>query len=91
MWVAAVNFLPRGDFISVLGQEFKKKVGKKLRNQCWFSVATYVNVYIFAVLIGQWRPPLNSEVEKGRPLYGEGNDNPLQYSCLENPMDGGPW
>ena len=20
---------------------------------------------------------------------GEGNDNPLQYSCLENPMDGG--
>ena len=22
---------------------------------------------------------------------GEGNDNPLQYSCLENPMDGGTW
>ena len=22
---------------------------------------------------------------------GEGNDNPLQYSCLENPMDGGVW
>ena len=22
---------------------------------------------------------------------GEGNDNTLQYSCLENPMDGGPW
>ena len=21
----------------------------------------------------------------------EGNDNPLQYSCLENPMDGGTW
>ena len=21
----------------------------------------------------------------------EGNDNPLQYSCLENPMDGGAW
>ena len=20
---------------------------------------------------------------------GEGNGNPLQYSCLENPMDGG--
>ena len=19
------------------------------------------------------------------------NDNPLQYSCLENPMDGGAW
>ena len=22
---------------------------------------------------------------------GEGNDNPLQCSCLENPMDGGAW
>ena len=24
-------------------------------------------------------------------LLGEGNGNPLQYSCLENPMDGGAW
>ena len=22
---------------------------------------------------------------------GEGNDNPLQCPCLENPMDGGTW
>ena len=22
---------------------------------------------------------------------GEGNGNPLQYSCQENPMDGGAW
>ena len=22
---------------------------------------------------------------------GEGNGNPLQYSCLENPMEGGTW
>ena len=22
---------------------------------------------------------------------GEGNGNPLQYSCLENPLDCGPW
>ena len=26
----------------------------------------------------------------GRPPEG-GNDNPLQYSCLENPMDRGAW
>ena len=25
------------------------------------------------------------------PFFGEGNGNPLQYSCLENPMDGGAW
>ena len=23
--------------------------------------------------------------------HGEGNSTPLQYSCLENPMDGGAW
>ena len=23
--------------------------------------------------------------------HREGNGNPLQYSCLENPMDGGAW
>ena len=28
-------------------------------------------------------PTLNS--------FGEGNGNPLQYSCLENPMDRGAW
>ena len=23
--------------------------------------------------------------------HGEGDGTPLQYSCLENPMDGGAW
>ena len=25
------------------------------------------------------------------PHRGEGNGSPLQYSCLENPVDGGAW
>ena len=24
-------------------------------------------------------------------IFGEGNDTPLQYSCLENPMKRGAW
>ena len=24
-------------------------------------------------------------------LHGEGGGNPLQYSCLENPVEGGVW
>ena len=28
---------------------------------------------------------------EARGMDGEGNGNPLQYSCLENPMDGGVW
>ena len=28
---------------------------------------------------------------RNRLEIGEGNGTPLQYSCLENPMDGGAW
>jgi len=30
-------------------------------------------------------------VLRSRRSPGEGNGNPLQYSCLENPMDRGVW
>ena len=33
---------------------------------------------------------MGSIPELGRPS-GEGNGNPLQYSCLENPMDRRVW
>ena len=43
-------------------------------------------------------PPDNSGDTKDTGLIsrlgrspGEGNRNPLQYSCLENPMDRGAW
>ena len=31
------------------------------------------------------------EKSLARLPHGEGNSTPLQYSCLENPMDGGAW
>ena len=31
------------------------------------------------------------EISHSESIYGEGNGTPLQYSCLENPMDGGAW
>ena len=36
---------------------------------------------------------LVTEVELAASIQcnGEGNGNPLQYSCLENPMDEGAW
>ena len=37
------------------------------------------NLQAFQTLPGSGRSP------------GEGNSIPLQYSCLENPMDGGAW
>jgi len=30
-------------------------------------------------------------METGAARSGEGNDTPLQYSCLANPMDRGAW
>ena len=30
-------------------------------------------------------------ISESRRSPGEGNDNPLQYSYLENPMDKGAW
>ena len=31
------------------------------------------------------------EISPSTWWFGEGNGTPLQYSCLENPMDGGAW
>ena len=40
-------------------------------------------------------PPANAGdldlISGSRRSPGEGNGNPLQYYCLENPMDGGAW
>ena len=40
-------------------------------------------------------PPANAGDVRSIPGWGrspgEGNGNPIQYSCLENPMHGGAW
>ena len=33
----------------------------------------------------------NGKIKASIKSFGEGNGNPLQYCCLENPMDGGAW
>ena len=34
---------------------------------------------------------LSQNLQFSRKRFGEGNGTPFQYSCLENPMDGGAW
>ena len=40
-------------------------------------------------------PPANAgdmgSIPASERSPGEGNGNPLQYSCLENPIEGGAW
>ena len=45
---------------------------------------------------GSWEfffflPHSSSSVSRSVVWLGEGDGTPLQYSCLENPMDGGAW
>ena len=51
----------------------------------------YLNFYfIKESIISNWAvSPQFLSTSMG--LIGEGNGTPLQYSCLENPMDGGAW
>ena len=37
------------------------------------------------------KPPANAGDSGSIPRLGVGNDNSLQYSCLQNPMDKGFW
>ena len=59
-----------------------------------------LNMYIFKMLLSLITQmiknlPVMQETWGSIPglgrLSGEGNGNPLQYSCLENPMDRGAW
>ena len=67
----------------------------------YIYVCVYIYIYICKELLGLSgtslvkNPPANAGDTglipgSGRSL-GEGNDKALQYSCLENPMDGGVW
>ena len=43
------------------------------------QVAKWKRIHLPGSILGSERSP------------GEGHGNPLQYSCLENPMDSGAW
>ena len=53
----------------------------------------YTYIHIGGLVVKN--PPANAGDTGLIPEWGRspggGNDNPLQYSCLENPMDRGAW
>ena len=68
------------------------------------AIAMTAISFLWCLLCAFWGFPGGSEVKAsasnaGGPgsipgsgrSPGEGNGNPLQYSCLENPMEGGTW
>ena len=68
---------------------------------CNFSIIAMLHFYLTFHKVKDIY--LNFRIPKGLEMYsiflciphsaycGEGNGTPLQYSCPENPMDGGVW
>ena len=55
-----------------------------LKLKAWFQMSLLVLPFHF------FKKKLFIHCCEGLSL-GKGNGTPLQYSCLENPMDGGAW
>jgi len=61
------------------------------------EASEYLTTYAWASLVAQMVKNLPAMQEDPGAIPGlerspgEGNGNPLQYSCLENPMDRGAW
>ena len=65
-----------GKTIALTRRNFVGKVMSVLFNMLSRLVITFLGGGIDGMLLG---------------AFGEDNGTPLQYSCLENPMDGGAW
>jgi len=62
----------------------------------WYqSFKLFILRITWASLVAQWKrtrlPMQEMCLLQGRQIPAEGNDNPLQYSCLGNPRDKGAW
>ena len=70
-----------------------KKSGKILTVWINFHSSYYSNSAFFAFFISACYKSKSNKVKINKLKYYllEGNGTPLQYSCLENPMDGGAW
>ena len=54
-----------------------EKLEREIKKSIPFTIATKIIKYL--------------GINLPKETKGEGNGNPLQYSCLENPMDRGAW
>ena len=94
------NYL-RHDNRTVTGRQSRDTWNRRntdFRNECvvddWSSDqifilinSTFINKY-FHHSLTKWHTVFYCSL---LAVHGEGNGTPLQYSCLENPMDGGAW
>ena len=66
----------------------------KLKPQSFVHLMRRANSFEKMLMLRKTEGKTRSEWQKMRwldSITGEGNGTPLQYSCLENPMDGRAW
>ena len=67
----------------------QKGNGKEYSNYCTIALLSHINFPGGSVsIVSAFNAGFNPWVERSP---GEGNGNPFQYSCLENPTDRGTW
>ena len=61
----------------------------------YYFICVYIHIQGFPggseVKASAWNAGYPDSIPELGRSPGEGNGNPLQYSCLENPMEGGAW
>ena len=80
-----------------LEPDMEQQTGSKLGKE--YIKAVYCHhVYLICIQSTSCKMPgwMKHKLESRLPgeksdMYREGNGTSLQYSCLENPMDGGAW
>ena len=63
----------------------------KYKKVCFFLFYVAINKSPVDIILILLKLLPCSELLMCSVAIGEGNDTPLQYSCLENPMYGGAW
>ena len=83
-------FLPRMDFLPHFYIFFKDQIvfSPKAFSDMFSNPSARSNLCIASLPIAFLR---GLRFHFSLSCTGEGNGNPLQYSCLGNPMDGGAW
>ena len=83
-------YMTTGKTIALTRGTFVDKIMCLLFNMLSRLVITFLPRSM-CLLISRLQSPSAVILEPLQNKVREGNDNPLQYSCLENPMDGGAW
>ena len=79
----------------------KKGNPKDCSNYCTIALISHASKVMLKIFQARLQRYVNRELPDGQARFrigrgtrgtgGEGNGTPLQYSCLENPMDRGAW